>query len=534
MEGRLIALFAVILLLDPQVIVVSAEGLMSNVSLAFYWDRNENESSLAEACISGNYDILIVSHLDFFGTGETPLVSDIQSCQYHRRKVILSLGRDLSTYCLNSSEEAQDLARSSRADRYYSDLIKTLRILASQYYNKTFYITASSRSSFSDVKLGPGDGTALNAGVAMVFVQFYDSACDHPGRLNHLVSAWNQWTGNLASPHVQVFLGWPSSPNSNGSGDIDPKSLLRDILPSIYPKSNHGGVMRSGDSGHNYSYYRAKLRSVYVTTKFQVESTTSKVTVPASTPTATSNITVSPTPSLSPSGSSRNSPPVPPSHPPLSSFTPATSSLAPELLSPDSVFGDYPPFIVGSGDGNSHGGPNITAIAVGVVGGVAGLFIVMILLSCATHNEPHTVDAKPSANMQAPADGRIGPSKSGPAPNRYSASNGVLLSSQARIFSLSEVREVTDDFKTKIGQGGFGPVYYGKISEETEVAVKVNAGMSTQGLREFINEVSCLCRVHHRNLVSLLGYCQEEEERILVYEFMPKGTLREHLYGKGR
>ncbi|KAL2651406.1 hypothetical protein R1flu_019534 [Riccia fluitans] len=101
----------------------------------------------------------------------------------------------------------------------------------------------------------------------------------------------------------------------------------------------------------------------------------------------------------------------------------------------------------------------------------------------------------------------------------------------ARVFRLEELVEATENFSKKIGSGGFGPVYYGILAEGEEIAVKVMSSNSTQGGKEFYNEVTLLSRVHHRNLVVLLGYCLDLKERMLVYEYMHRGSLRDHLYG---
>ncbi|XWS43636.1 hypothetical protein CRYUN_Cryun16bG0120800 [Craigia yunnanensis] len=101
----------------------------------------------------------------------------------------------------------------------------------------------------------------------------------------------------------------------------------------------------------------------------------------------------------------------------------------------------------------------------------------------------------------------------------------------AHCFALAEIEDATKNFEQKIGSGGFGVVYYGKMKDGKEIAVKVLASNSFQGKREFTNEVSLLSRIHHRNLVQLLGYCQEDGRSMLVYEFMHNGTLKEHLYG---
>ncbi|XP_066306588.1 probable receptor-like protein kinase At5g24010 [Miscanthus floridulus] len=98
---------------------------------------------------------------------------------------------------------------------------------------------------------------------------------------------------------------------------------------------------------------------------------------------------------------------------------------------------------------------------------------------------------------------------------------------------LEELRSATDNFHERnlIGVGGFGNVYRGALRDGTRVAVKRATRASRQGLPEFQTEIVVLSRIRHRHLVSLIGYCNEQAEMILVYEYMEKGTLRSHLYG---
>ncbi|KAF5198341.1 Receptor-like protein kinase feronia [Thalictrum thalictroides] len=98
-------------------------------------------------------------------------------------------------------------------------------------------------------------------------------------------------------------------------------------------------------------------------------------------------------------------------------------------------------------------------------------------------------------------------------------------------FTFGEMALATNSFSnsTQIGQGGYGKVYKGILADGTIVAVKRALEGSLQGEKEFLTEIELLSRVHHRNLVSLIGYCDEEGEQMLVYEFMPNGTLRDHL-----
>ncbi|CAO2172918.1 unnamed protein product [Urochloa humidicola] len=106
-----------------------------------------------------------------------------------------------------------------------------------------------------------------------------------------------------------------------------------------------------------------------------------------------------------------------------------------------------------------------------------------------------------------------------------------IATETAHPYRLSELEVATNNFASRIGSGGFGIVYYGKLSNGKEIAVKVPTNDSYQGKKQFTNEVSLLSRIHHRNLVAFLGYCHEDGRNILVYEFMHNGTLKEHLHG---
>ncbi|XP_021740319.1 probable receptor-like protein kinase At2g23200 [Chenopodium quinoa] len=100
------------------------------------------------------------------------------------------------------------------------------------------------------------------------------------------------------------------------------------------------------------------------------------------------------------------------------------------------------------------------------------------------------------------------------------------------VIPLIEIRRVTNNFDASliIGEGGFGKVYKGTIKNGLKVAVKRGSSDHGQGIAEFETEIMILSKIRHRHLVSLIGYCCENGEMILVYEFMEKGTLRYHLY----
>ncbi|KAJ4981239.1 hypothetical protein NE237_032076 [Protea cynaroides] len=95
------------------------------------------------------------------------------------------------------------------------------------------------------------------------------------------------------------------------------------------------------------------------------------------------------------------------------------------------------------------------------------------------------------------------------------------------LFRLATIHATTDNFSDskKLGQGGFGPVFKGTLPDGREVAIKRLSSSSEQGLVEFMNEVQLIMRLQHKNLVKLLGCCIEDGEKILVYEYMPNGSL---------
>nr|XP_027071317.1 probable LRR receptor-like serine/threonine-protein kinase At1g06840 isoform X4 [Coffea arabica] len=120
------------------------------------------------------------------------------------------------------------------------------------------------------------------------------------------------------------------------------------------------------------------------------------------------------------------------------------------------------------------------------------------------------------------------------APSRRRLSSKLSIKIEdVKSFTFEELALATNHFSssTQVGQGGYGTVHRGTLADNTIVAVKRAKEGSLQGQKEFLTEIELLSRLHHRNLVSLLGYCDEEGEQMLVYEFMPNGTLQDWLSG---
>ncbi|KAJ7540039.1 hypothetical protein O6H91_11G119400 [Diphasiastrum complanatum] len=124
-------------------------------------------------------------------------------------------------------------------------------------------------------------------------------------------------------------------------------------------------------------------------------------------------------------------------------------------------------------------------------------------------------------------------------------SDEIRQGSNLRVFAFNELKAATRNFRpdSKLGVGGFGSVFKGWIDEHGTAAVKPGTGLTVavkqlnheghQGHREWLAEVNFLGQLHHPNLVKLIGYCIEDDHRLLVYEFMPRGSLENHLFRHG-
>ncbi|MCL7044823.1 hypothetical protein MKW94_014579 [Papaver nudicaule] len=173
-------------------------------------------------------------------------------------------------------------------------------------------------------------------------------------------------------------------------------------------------------------------------------------------------------------------------------------------------------------------------IAGGVIGGVAAMcllcFVVFVVFRRRMHRDAGSSDGPPGW-LPLSLYGNSHTTSSGKTTTGSYASS--LPSNLCRHFSFAEIKAATKNFDDALilGVGGFGKVYRGEIDGgTTKVAIKRGNPLSDQGVHEFQTEIEMLSKLRHRHLVSLIGYCEENSEMILVYDYMAHGTLREHLY----
>ncbi|XBI29462.1 hypothetical protein VPH35_053446 [Triticum aestivum] len=173
--------------------------------------------------------------------------------------------------------------------------------------------------------------------------------------------------------------------------------------------------------------------------------------------------------------------------------------------------------------------PNRKLLIAGVAAASGVLLLGAILGCCCFWRKKRHAKTAPSSHSDVlPLRHRKHPAAS-PARNQRLAENRMSSEKDLDLpfFDLEAILTATDDFDpdSKIGQGGFGSVYMGKLEDGQEVAVKRLSKKSVQGVGEFKNEVKLIAKLQHRNLVKLLGCCIDEDERMLVYEFMPNNSL---------
>ncbi|XP_010315276.1 receptor protein kinase TMK1-like isoform X2 [Solanum lycopersicum] len=202
----------------------------------------------------------------------------------------------------------------------------------------------------------------------------------------------------------------------------------------------------------------------------------------------------------------------------------------------------------GNGNKKSSTGVVVGSVIGGVCGAVAiaGLFVFCLYrtkrMRSGRVQSPHTVVIHPhhsGSDQDAVKITVAGSSVNGGTTETHSCGSSApgdlhIVEAGNMVISIQVLRNVTNNFSEEniLGRGGFGTVYKGELHDGTKIAVKrMESGvMSEKGLDEFTSEIAVLTKVRHRHLVALLGYCLDGNERLLVYEYMPQGTVSRYLF----
>ncbi|KAK1370528.1 putative leucine-rich repeat receptor-like protein kinase [Heracleum sosnowskyi] len=202
--------------------------------------------------------------------------------------------------------------------------------------------------------------------------------------------------------------------------------------------------------------------------------------------------------------------------------------LSNQTFKPPDTFGPYI-FIghsyndfAGEGSGSGSHKSSSTGVIVGAVVGACVLVLLLVIAGLYAYRQKRRAER---ADKQNNPFASWDPNKS---------SGGIPQLKGARNFSFEELKKYSGNFSevNNIGSGGYGMVYRGTLPSGLLVAIKRAQQGSTQGGLEFKTEIELLSRVHHKNVVSLVGFCFDQGEQMLIYEYIPNGTLKDSLSGK--
>ncbi|KAK1284917.1 hypothetical protein QJS10_CPB20g02102 [Acorus calamus] len=248
--------------------------------IAVYWGQNTAEGTLAATCATNNYNYVNIAFLNTFGNGQTPslnlaghcdqasgtcatLSADIRACQSSGIKVMLSLGGQIGTYSLSSSDDATQLANylwnkflgGSSSSRPFGDAVLDgidfdIEMGGSAYYDVLAQslrkfgqvsLSAAPQCVYPDASLGPGANTALSTGLFdYVWIQFYNNqGCDYRSGVNGIVKSWNQFTSGVTA--TKFFVGVPAATDTPGY--VPPNVLTSQVIPAVNGSPKYGGIM---------------------------------------------------------------------------------------------------------------------------------------------------------------------------------------------------------------------------------------------------------------------------------------------------
>ncbi|KAK7400912.1 hypothetical protein VNO78_12221 [Psophocarpus tetragonolobus] len=547
----------------------------NDIDIAIYWGQDDGEGSLAETCATGLYSFVNIAFLDHFGHGQTPqlilkrhcdpyggncsiLGRDIIKCQKQGIKVMLSIGGTSLSYSLASSEDAKNVSDylwhnflggsistttsnsslrplgdavldgidfglgGSLETQHWEDLAHYLKT-----HRRNVYLSAAPRCVFPDSALGKALETGL---FDYVWIQFYSNPlCQYSeGNVYNLFNAWKQWTTSLKAG--KIFLGLIASLEAPVGGYIPPDLLITQILSTVKLSSNYGGIMlwsRYYDRESGYSK-RVLENSLCLQQRETECARHKKDFVERFGYMATDGFVVSES-----KGTGKQCCEV------MCRNNCSCDAYAPLNFVNDTgcqLWSKGTKFIKDSG-GNfkrvyfvKHKVNKLWKwfiIGVGVV--IVPLVSCYIFYALRRKCKEDVVRKMKRKELLVEVGGNVVGSFGKPK-GRTKTINEI------QVFNLEDIIVATNNFSpdNKLGEGGFGPVYKGTLIHGQEIAIKRLSRSSGQGLVEFKNEAKIMAKLQHTNLVRLFGFCIDNDERILVYEYMHNKSLDLYLFDASR
>ncbi|XP_054783641.1 G-type lectin S-receptor-like serine/threonine-protein kinase CES101 isoform X2 [Prosopis cineraria] len=549
-------------------------GSSESEAITVYWGLNGDEGNLTETCATGKYSFVVIGFLWRFGNGETPRLnladhcdpslsgcttmgSEIKYCQEQGVKVMLSLGGGSAKYSLSSSEDAQNVSdylwrnflggsSSSRplgdavldgidfdiesSTPHLEDLARYLKSHSTD--SQKVYLSAAPQCPFPDANLG----TALNTGLFdHVWVQFFNNPpCDYSeSNTDAFVNAWHQWATSLNGS--KIFLGLPASQEIAASGYVPADLLTSKVLPAVRKSANYGGVML-------WSRYEDRLSGY--STYLQI----GPLCTPQSTPKcrkhdsgfierfgymSTGSIKVYESENLGRQCCGII----------------CWNNCSCEAYAPVNQVNNTGCQIWLKGtrftEAAGEKAQSIYIVRAKVnrwwiwliiaVGASLALPLICYLCYALLRKYKAEVDRKTKQEKilhEIGGNAMISMVYGKPKRNKKHGKER----NEVEIFSFEGIVVATNNFSdsNKLGEGGFGPVYKGTLTDGQEVAIKRLSKSSGQGLTEFKNEAKLMAKLQHTNLVRLLGFCIQRDERILVYEYMSNKSLDFYLFDASR
>ncbi|MED6127246.1 hypothetical protein PIB30_086204 [Stylosanthes scabra] len=559
--------FSYVLLLIYFIFWVLLNTTQADDDIGVYWGQNDNEGTLANTCASRKYSIVNLAFLTTFGNGESAVLNlaghcnasskgctglslDIKNCQKKGIKVMLAIGGGSSTSQLTSSEDAKTVADylwsnflggNSSSPRplgdavldgiefspgdngysiYWMDLARYLKSESTQ--NVT--ISAASQCPFVSA-----ENSTFNSGFFdYLSIQFYNNPpCDFvSSSTSGFINTWNQWT-NLKVK--KIFLGLPASSDAAASGYIPANLLNSEVLPIIRNSSKYGGLVlwdRYNDVKSNYS------DSIKFNAEGQAPSPVESIKPHAE------GQAPSPVESIKPHAGSRKH------HIVIRIVIGVGAAIAISLICYFSCVCWRKYKAEGELGPGAHQGQGMPELLQRYLQ-IAYQQGPHIGSGTRTHNlvgyepTPYQLDQHLLAILKQKKlihdiGGTAMLSRMNYIAKKFRTETNT--SDEIEIFSFESMVAATNNFSSsnKLGEGGFGPVYMGTLTNQQEIAIKRLSMSSGQGLTEFKNEAKLIAKLQHTNLVKLIGLCIQREERMLVYEYMSNGSLDLHLFDAER